>query len=1306
MSCPIIEDRNSQNWKDIENKYGEYAVFEAWSKNNNSIPTLEQYENKLRPKINKIVDPETGEEKINSTRETYQESLKIASRIIDDTSNLETRPNPEKDGEERYFHKKLNKFIKGRVTDIQKWLYLKNKTKQQRKDLEKKEDSPKNVQLKDGGTLLHGSMENIINSILQGKEPERPFNIPLVFWTMMVSQVSDVIEDARKVQNSIDPSTPPLFLTESTIFDEQNDIAGSMDLLVIFSDKSAGIYDWKFRNLRQDEDGKVVFNPLVEVKKIDSWDAQISKYSKMLVNYGINKIRRARIVPIMVSYSNPPSLQVVNMITPSSKISPDLRVVPVAKEYVGEGGISRSIETLRREKEEILIKVRSRKHTERDLATLDLLNKALDSLLVEGDLDTYIDSIEEITESFGNDFSVVDESDPNFIPHVELQQAIEMLGLFLANISESYSEFVNKESDYSEEDYKLLKNKFLMLMGDLTSKKEGLLEVANDRIKILGDKEGVAGILKPQKEMGLMTKWFTYLSGIKHPFFRVFNNLTKRSQDKTRRESENFILVVEEEINKLSKWASAKGFSLQEAYNKLINPNTENLITKYKSEYYAQKETHSEKRDILWVTENLHMTKENREKMLSRRQAFLDKTLAANRNNPEKVESRMSWWDSKYNIDVNNSAYYNLDNYFLSPTDEEKWKSDQWKYLEANQPLKDFYDFHVQSMSKFEEYLDLDQYIGKNFIPKVRQDLAQKIFSGGIRNITKTFASSLEIQEDDEVYGNVDQRTGKKINSIPKLYLNEIDAPKSFDLGRNLALFATMAYNYKHTAEIENEASLLKFMLMQQDQIMTDWLGHPFYEDLAQNNPKTEKGNQTANEAFERFYEKYIYGRSLSSQEKDYSFMVNGRRIAGTSIVQSALSYSSAVSLSFNFISAGAAFGGAWANTLISGGKNTHYTATQVWKATADLADIRKDGGRTKVVAIWDQLGISQENMIYRKTNDLASKRINKYLTMEKMFILHTKVEEGLDMVNLGAMLRNYGVDSKGKIKRLQLLPKNTVSLWDSIVIKGDEIYIKNQKGEPLNEAQSLRLRSIVKQVATYNKGNASHEDINLIQTHIFGKMLMQYRNWIPAMASERFRDTQYDELLEEVQFGRFRVFLGELIQSGFIPTAKELLKITGEMVRIYKPDGTFDTKAGNFFYQKFLTDNPDSKATKEEFLEGRKAQLRAFVFEIMMYSAILPFLFAAIVGGDDDDILEEDTLVARAIKKLAILLNRVLMELGFFFNPKEFVSLVRFPIPVTGLLNNAITLAGDVVTLDEDTGKSLIKMVPILKGFDYTFGK
>ena len=148
--------------------------------------------------------------------------------------------------------------------------------------------------------------------------------------------------------------------TEQIVYDPEGkkgivyeDTAGTADLVVLYSDNSADIYDYKFISPSPSSSyiagwgttAKIISNPFGP--KMDGYNMQISAYKDILLRkYGVDKIRKSRIIPVHVQY-NQEQVQGKYQLTPTVALlemdadSEFLKQIPVANELFGDKGIDK-----------------------------------------------------------------------------------------------------------------------------------------------------------------------------------------------------------------------------------------------------------------------------------------------------------------------------------------------------------------------------------------------------------------------------------------------------------------------------------------------------------------------------------------------------------------------------------------------------------------------------------------------------------------------------------------------------------------------------------------------------------------------------------------------------------------------------------------------------------------------------------------------------------------------------------------------------------------------------------------------------
>jgi hypothetical protein len=316
---------------------------------------------------------------------------------------------------------------------------------------------------------------------------------------------------------------------------------------------------------------------------------------------------------------------------------------------------------------------------------------------------------------------------------------------------------------------------------------------------------------------------------------------------------------------------------------------------------------------------------------------------------------------------------------------------------------------------------------------------------------------------------------------------------------------------------------------------------------------------------------------------------------------------------------------------------------------------------------------------------------VMKNWTSDKFFIIQRTGDKLVTYPVALAMFRTHMVDKDGKIvsirehvkaknnyegiynlpsserkKILEQIDKEIEELTES-----SSLYAKSKKVNGKLEIEGvdrksdtfIEFRNKIKKMNKSIIGNASQEDITQFRIGMLGQMVMQFRSWIPGLVTERFGDLAYDTDLETYNYGKARVFFKHFVDQKFLPLLGELITGFG--------DNAIDRAKARYAEMVIRKreqgdENFEERMSETQFIDMYIANLRSMTREMLVMLAFLCLVLWAHTVPPDED---KEHNGAR--KLMAKAMDKYYNEVAFFYNPTEFQSLIKSPIPITGLFTD-----------------------------------
>lgn len=991
--------------------------------------------------------------------------------------------------------------------------------------------------------------------------------------------------------------------TEHIIYDEERDLAGTCDLVVVYSNGVIDIYDYKTHEFTE-EKGEIVSD--IRESTRDAWNIQLVQYKNIYTN-GIRKAAEAagrkvnvtfgatRMLPINVQYNfysdsttKEKNIHGLRKIQPWNNEVRVLRPVSLAEEQDLDPKLSAQLEKLYQTSNAQRARY-ERTKSQIDFDAYTKTQELIQNIVVNKDYAYLYTELKSIAESLDRRLTIPLGQPGSLTANeiLELKQRMDVYLNFLRGTSSL--EDTNIDLNTRLEHGKAIRDA-LYIQDLLTSKPVDMM------LQMTGE-----DITQPGQHVSWFGGWFSKLSEINHPIFRAFSKLLKSAQARVHDQLGLAYEKITAAHNALEKWAKEKGSTLQNEFNRIVDTDTGNLINKYSTSYYQDLEKAREKktRNVAFFLNNYEIERGPRGSGFR----YTGKALQAFNNavkdwqtrlknaegtsDYEREQRRYTSWRISNDLEFNKNALYDKRNVFIRDKyrkENSEYYSDAYKKIMNDQPLVDYYNMYVRFNVQFEEITGRP--INSRFIANVRNDLMDSIFKNGVGalgDIRSIALASLETRdESDTLYKSKNETSGKDyegnpIKHVPLFYIDPLrDNLTKEDVAAAEAAIDpkikegtddwTIAKNNELRKIAEKKGlrhksydlsrvlllmaqSVYTYQHMKEIEANAQLLLYHARTDNAKvynedNLPNMDKWNGKVGTSLG------LSSNDISTLEKFIDLYIYGKTLQGEQ-------------KTFNFMgksytpgklarkvvqwSALSTLGfkpilgfRAYAQNYINY-KLNQSEGVYFDKRSSKEAEKLKRKDPLKYNAIMEFFHITNKDIWRMRGNELSANRANRIFNSENAFWFLEKADTAFDNKVLASMLYAWGYDEKtDKIVKISRV-KDAIPLADLIHVDLETGKVTIDK---LSQENIVKFRSIAQSAATAIKGVMPAEDGYLAGTTVAGILVMQYRNWLPGLLKARFKGLSKDLTTDEYDIGRFRVGLGE-----FAGGAQEMTKAFGRML-------------------------------------------------------------------------------------------------------------------------------------------------------------
>jgi hypothetical protein len=1250
--CPINEIngdvtfsfKNQPEFRLLAQRFGFDVAYSIIESNNDKIPSPEE----LGYKVIK--------NKFNTNKDEVVNTLKRINNLFSNEKVVD------ENGEERY--KLINgHIVKNRVTDIVDREYKLKYGNKRNKYTEV---------LSEIGTVGHAQLEEIIkhlvnnNGKLDGVRKTDKRISDSSFYTLKELALY-IYKDIMLTQSMINKRGKPEIFTELKIYDEKKDLAGTIDLLVVFSDGSYSIYDWKFMNNKEKSSNLDDIAPYIKSAisyKLISTKKQLSIYRNIVEKIsGLKLPRKQTFIPIFFDAQISEEDFVVNdLLTITNGFSSDgrslINPIPIEKYTGSYEDVSGRISDLYRIRDKMINNIANNKNKSKSKKKLDDINQLI-SLIENGA--TVNNIVHELNDIYRIILGSVDETDPTSPKYLSIKDlrdfetVIDTISLII-EANKRFSKIKSKEIgvtiDSLDQIYKDIHTVIEVTRSMIRSRKNEIVENIAKQV----DEDFNA----PMFEIGKLSAYISGRIDFDHPLLKTINKYI----DVTAKKRDDFVLKVVEKLKepteKLIKYQRGRGLKGDAVYDFMIDKEKGSIINKYDRTLFEKinklreegrvdelKEFYSYDEE---VKNNIQKGRENYKKYLENR-GYLE----------EDINKMLDKWDEKNNYIKYTEALLNPNNKFLRLKDLPNYYSAQYRNIINNPVYKEFYDTYHSILYEINKILPYDKRLRSNFMFKVRSDISDLVANNDFLNPKALASVFKDFFMVDENYINIQDNN----EEVPFLFTSELeDGSITYDLSKSLVLGAYSAAHYAMFLQVEDSILALKEHINQINTIKTSAFGVPLRTKTGEYD--TSGSPKTVKTVFDEIIQKEVYMKSFTHKDKVVE-VGEGNYVSAVKTIRTLMNYTTMTLLSLSPLAIFATFIGPVLNAWMKSKVGTLYNA-EVFNST--VKQLINPKNNKSLIRNYEMFRIDDAESPFHKAKEVYSSWKKRVVDMDFFMGLFRLSERPTNIIVTNSILKSYTIEKEtGRIIPLRKAESGSKSIYELLEEKDFE--------DVINDDQFVELRAIIYTAIKNISGKISSQTNMAINNYILFKVFSMFKTWTFGLFEERLRNPKYNAITQEVQLGRYRVAIGEIFRDGILKSSTELIKLITEVSTFGLYKRSVNEEAARIYYEKFLSDNnlTEAEVSFEEYMQSRVGQMRALALELRMY--LITLLMFMMLGGDVDDDGEPNfaeipggALLYRMVKKSAV-------ELGFMFNPSELGSLFNSLTPMIGTLRNL----GGIVT-------------------------
>lgn len=583
----------------------------------------------------------------------------------------------------------------------------------------------------------------------------------------------------------------------------------------------------------------------------------------------------------------------------------------------------------------------------------------------------------------------------------------------------------------------------------------------------------------------------------------------------------------------------------------------------------------------------------------------------------------------------------------------------------------------------------------QTFYPSVFLTKKEKLFTeGDFKSIFTDVFSNKSMEagvEDEETAARVeiDPFTGQAVFKLKKMYQDNLSIKRadgtydysnySFNLIKNYVTFFNHLKDYQVKQELEEKTQYLLAIEKGKSNLIVKPNGkiQVTANDVGILVAEEQQGVNLNYDLFKKLSEYYLYGRTGFS---DSNWKIGNW--SAVKMLRKTMAWRSVTTLGLNLLSASSALFGGFSNIILEANRNGFFNKEDIMKGVAMQGKILfKDKQALDALSMIHQIDPLIDDLTNEREKRLSVSKIDAHLTEDRLYILLRSVDKFIQYVVGYASLNNHMIvnDKLYNIREYvkqemnfdqQFEELTALKQWSKVSELEEEL---NKKEAELKKTDSLlakpqdlspehidRLRSLNRKLSSKIIGNASQEDIIAAKTTMLGSVAMQFKNWIPRLATERFGDPEMDRTTNKLNWGKYLTTVNLISKQGL-----DLVKSAFGQLN----DVSFEKiqkKYEEMLEQHILNGGtPENFVSLSEFKDLYLSNIRSTLKELTLVISLMTLIFSLKAAWDDDEALN-------GYQRLALnALSKFENELTFFWNPSSLSDLLNKPFPVVQTLTD-----------------------------------